>query len=234
MWKNKIEELKKYKTIHGLSSEITDYEIGLLKKNAPIQKIVGFINFDDLQINVNRNVLIPRYETEEVVLEALKYIDKNSKVLDLCAGSGYIGLTIKQKTNCDVTLSDISDEAIIQIQENASLNNLNVQIIKSDMFESINNVYDVIVSNPPYIPNGTNLDRSVIQHEPLNALFGGEDGNDFYRKIFENIPRFLKPGGYLILEISNDNLEFFKKKNCVIKKDINKKERIVVFKNIQP
>uniref|UniRef100_A0A2C9LKQ2 peptide chain release factor N(5)-glutamine methyltransferase n=1 Tax=Biomphalaria glabrata TaxID=6526 RepID=A0A2C9LKQ2_BIOGL len=158
-----------------LGEEVTSEEEKLLLGGMPVQKIIGFINFDDLKINVSKDVLIPRYETQEVVHEALKHIKQNSRVLDLCCGSGYIGLTVKHKRNCEVVLSDIDDEAISQTMENALLNDLDVKVIKSDLFENIKGSFDVIVSNPPYIPNNTRLSESVTLFEPSRALFGGKD-----------------------------------------------------------
>ena len=177
-----IEELKRQKRIHGLDESVSDHEVKRLSLGEPIQKIIGFIHFDDVKIFVNRKVLIPRYETEEVVHEALKYIKGTSRVLDLCTGSGYIGLTIKKKAQAEVVMSDIDEEAIIQSNENADYNNLDVEIIKSDLFENIEGKFDVIVSNPPYIPTGNELSKSVTEHEPHHALFAGEDGNELYEK----------------------------------------------------
>lgn len=218
------------KRIHNLPEVISLEEEKMLAAGVPIQKIIGFIDFDDLKINVDHEVLIPRYETQEVLMEALKYVKKDSKVLDLCCGSGYIGLSIKQKTGADVTLSDLSDEAIKQTTENAKMNNLEVKVIKSDLFESIGSKFDLIVSNPPYIPNKNILDESVTKHEPHMALFGGEDGNDFYKRIIEKAPEYLNEGGHLVFEISPDNLEYIKSEGFEIFKDINGKERIAVKK----
>lgn len=225
-----IQELQKQKRIHGLSEIITPEEKAQLEAGVPIQKIIGFINFDNLQINVNRNVLIPRYETEEVVAEALKHIKHHSKVLDLCTGSGYIGLTIKQKTKAYVVCSDIDKEAIEQTKENALLNRLDVHIVHSDLFKNIEGKFDVIVSNPPYIPSKNKLDKSVLEHEPHHALFAGEDGNDIYKRIIKEAPKFLNHGGYLILEISEDNTHYLKSHDFEIKKDINSKDRIAIKK----
>lgn len=224
----KILDLKHYQKIHHLNQTVNNFDIEKLKIGTPIQKIVGFINFDNLQINIRQKVFIPRFETEEVMLEAIKYIKKKSKVLDLCCGSGYIGLSIKQKVNCDVTLSDIDEQAIIQTLENKLLNNLNVKVIKSNMFEKITGKFDIIISNPPYIPNKTKLSPSVLNFEPHHALFGGTDGNDFYRIIVQNAPEYLKKNGWLILEISSDNVKFLKFHNFKILNDINKKPRIAI------
>lgn len=223
-------ELKRQKRIHGLSEHITEKEIALLQLGVPIQKIIGFINFDNLQINVKHNVLIPRYETEEVVHEALKHINENSRVLDLCCGSGYIGLTIKQKTGASVVLSDISKDAIKQTKENAKLNNLDVEIIKSDLFESIHGKFDVIISNPPYIPETNQLPPSVYNYEPYEALFAGQDGNELYARIIGEYEQYLNPGGTIVFEISEDNYKFIKSCGFEIKKDINGKNRIAIKK----
>lgn len=223
-----IEELKRQKRIHGLSEEISENEIEQLKSGMPIQKIIGFINFDDVKINVNRNVLIPRYETEEVMHAALKFINEDAKVLDLCTGSGYIGLSIKKKTGANVTMSDISEEAIIQSRENAKINNLDVNIIKSDMFENIDQKFNVIISNPPYIPEEIKLGKSVIDFEPSNALFAGDDGNKFYKIIINEAPKYLHENGVVVLEISEDNVEYIKSQGFDIHDDINGKPRIAI------
>ena len=229
--KNSLEkELLLEKKRHNLEEKVACKEKELLKKNYPIQKIIGFINFDDVHIDLEHNVFIPRYETEEVVQESLKYINKNSKVLDLCCGSGYIGLSIKKKTNSDVTLSDISVDAIKQSQKNMQINNLKVKIIHSNLFEKINDKFDVIISNPPYVSKVKKLGRKILDFEPHNALFAGQDGNDFYKKIIKKAPKYLNQNGLLILEISEDNLDFIKSKGFKIKNDINNKPRIAIKK----
>ncbi len=225
---DRLLELKHYKKIHGLDQKVSLKEERLLKTNMPLQKIVGFINYDNLIINVQEKVLIPRYETEEVIHKALQFLTPLSKVLDLGCGSGYIGLTIKQKINCDVTLSDIDDNAIKQTTLNAQLNNLHVKIIKSNLFEQIDQKYDLIISNLPYIPNNTILDASVLNFEPHHALFGGIDGNDFFRAIIKNINLYLKKSGVLILEMSSDNYSFLISHGFLIENDINDKPRIAI------
>ena len=224
------ELLLKEKRRYGLQEVISSEEFKKLEEGLPIQKIMGFISFNKIVINVNRDVLIPRYETEEVVNESLKYIEKDSRVLDLCTGSGFIGLTIKDEKDCQIVMSDISDEAILQSKENAKLNNLDVEIIKSNMFESISGKFDLIISNPPYISTSTKLDPSVTSFEPSNALFAGKDGNDFYRIIFNNADKYLCDNGILILEISEDNVEYIKSHGCEILNDINEKPRIAIFR----
>ena len=227
---NSKEELKRQKLIHGLPEALTKEELQLLKEGVPIQYIIGFIDFDDLKIKVDKRALIPRYETQEVVNKALEFINDNSNVLDLCTGSGYIGLTIASKTKSKVTMSDISDKALGLAKENAQTNNLDVKIIKSDLFENISGKFDVIVSNPPYIPTNNKLDKSVIDHEPLNALFAGRDGNEFYKRIILEAPKYLNKDGILIFEISEDNKDFIISQGFDVLKDINGKYRIAIKK----
>ncbi|NQZ29489.1 MAG: peptide chain release factor N(5)-glutamine methyltransferase [Mycoplasmatales bacterium] len=192
----------------------------------PLHKVLGYIEMTDVKIDLSKNVLIPRYETEELVLLAAKYIKEDSKVLDLCSGSGYIGLAIKKMTKANVVASDISKEAIEQININKQINKLNIEVIESDLFENINDKFDVIISNPPYIPDKKILSNSVLDHEPHLALFGGSDGNDLYKKIINEYELFLNPGGIILFEISEDNISFLKSKNFKIVKDINGKSRI--------
>lgn len=230
-YQRSIAQLKHYKKIHNLSQDISQTEMEMLHENVPIQKIVGFINFDNLVINVKHRVLIPRYETQEVLNYALSLFKNHPnrsqlKVLDLGCGSGYIGLSIKQQLNCQVTLSDIDMNAIQQTVENAHLNNLDVKIVHSDMFENITGKYNLVISNPPYIPEKTQLDVSVLKHEPSIALFGGENGNFYYQKILENVHNFLEPQGFLVLEISEENVAFLKSHHFSFLQDINQKYRI--------
>lgn len=224
-------ELLRLKRIYNLPDEITEHEQKLLDQGMPVQKIIGFVNFDDLPIYLTFNVLIPRYETQEVVNKALEFVGGSKKVLDLCAGSGYIGLTIKHKRpHANVTLSDLSNDAISQCRENADLNNLDVTIIKSDLFANIKEKFDVIVCNPPYIPEGTPLDQSVLNFEPHDALFAGKDGNKFYKQILSDVDQYLNPNGVVVFEISPDNSSFLRENGFEIFLDINNKERIAVKK----
>jgi len=212
----------------GLPETMNEAEKLLLEEGVPVQKIIGFIDFDNLKIGVHHDVLIPRYETQEVVNKALEFVNKDSRVLDLCTGSGYIGLTIKQKTGAEVVMSDIDSEAIKQSKLNAKNNNLDVQIIQSDMFKNIEGKFDVIISNPPYIPESNELPESVMKYDPHTALFGGVDGNDFYKQIVNEYKTYLKPGGKLVLEASEDNTEYLKTEGFTILKDINGKDRIAI------
>lgn len=181
----------------------------------PLQYITGVQEFMGLPIRVNRNVLIPRLDTEVVVEEALKIIKEKEwsrpDVLDMCTGSGAIGIAIAAKAeNSIVTMTDVSEEALHTAIGNAALNNVNRKCVflLGDMFDALpaDREYDMIICNPPYIESAE-IDRLSIEvrtHEPRLALDGGKDGLDFYRKIAEDAGSHLRSGGVLVLEIGYD------------------------------
>lgn len=206
----------------------------LLISGYPLQYILGTTQFMGLDFATRENVLIPRNDTEPMTELAIKHIgSKAISVLDLCCGSGCIGLSIKHYCpNANVTLADISDHAIKLTQENADQLNLKVNIIKTDMFTNIEGRFDVIVSNPPYIPSGVIPTLSPqVRHEPLLALDGSKDGLRFYRIINEHYRRFLKNDGLLLLEIGHDQkadiLNIFK--DGIIIKDLQNNDRILML-----
>ena len=218
-----------------------------LNENRPIQYVIGHVNFYGLQFKVNENVLIPRFETEELVENIKNYLKKknltNPKILDLGCGSGVIGLTLKHFfPDSDVTLVDISEDALKVAKENASNLNLDVNFLKSDWFSNIPlDKYDVIVSNPPYIKTNEEIEEIVKNNEPALALYGGADGLDCYRKILKDINKYLKADyliafeiGYLegdsLKELINNTIPNSK---VTIKKDLSNKDRMLfVEKNI--
>ena len=181
-------------------------------KRRPMQHILGETEFMGYTFVVKENVLIPRMDTEVVVDEALKLINHKDSVLDLCCGSGIIGISLvlcaeEAKKTIKMTSVDISDDAIALTKENAQLNNVKLEIYKSDLFEGIKRKkYNLIVSNPPYIRSDVipTLDVEVRDYDPINALDGGEDGLDFYRQIVNKAPDHLKKKGYLVFEIGHD------------------------------
>ena len=184
----------------------------------PIQYITHKQEFMKLPFYVDESVLIPQPDTEILVEETLKEIEKyeNVKILDLCTGSGCIGISIAQyaKNVEKVTLADISKDALVVARKNACLNNVEnkVEFVRSDLFTNITGLFDGIVSNPPYIKRDviSNLDLEV-QREPHLALDGGLDGLDFYKKILENADKYLNPKGFLFLEIGYDQKDDVKK-----------------------
>ena len=174
------------------------------QQGEPLWQIIGNADFYGYEIDINKNVLCPRPETEELVCEAVKHISENSRVLDLCTGSGCIAIAVADKTGAHVVASDISEEALKIAKSNAVKNKVDdkIEFVHSDMFEGITGTFGVIISNPPYIPTAdiAGLDREVKDHEPALALDGGEDGLDFYRIIAEKAGEYLAPGGRIFLE----------------------------------
>lgn len=174
------------------------------QQGEPLWQIIGNADFYGYEIDINKNVLCPRPETEELVCEAVKHISENSRVLDLCTGSGCIAIAVADKTGAHVVASDISEEALKIAKSNAVKNKVDdkIEFVYSDMFEGITGTFGVIISNPPYIPTAdiAGLDREVKDYEPALALDGGEDGLDFYRIIAEKAGEYLAPGGRIFLE----------------------------------
>lgn len=189
-----------------------------LLADEPVSYILGTREFMGLEFNVNRNVLIPRQDTEHLVEEVLRSCDKKEnilenpvRILDLCTGSGCIAISIKKfldrkGTASEVIASDISEGALAVAKENAKKNDVQVSFIQSDMFENIEGKFDLIVSNPPYIPASQlrTLENKVVGFEPMGALYGGEDGLSFYRIIANEAKKYIKSGGRLFLEIGFD------------------------------
>ncbi|MBI5123858.1 MAG: peptide chain release factor N(5)-glutamine methyltransferase [Candidatus Omnitrophica bacterium] len=194
--------------------------IKTIEPYTPLQYIIGKEKFFGLDFIVNEDVLIPRPETEvlvEAVLNIVNSIPNTQypiRMLDLCTGSGCIAISLtKREPNCKIAASDISEKALEVARENARLNGLsgNISFIKSDLFDNIEGEFDIIVSNPPYIARHEfdELQKEVLR-EPRIALDGGADGLDFYRRIFLEAPRHLKPEGYLLTEIGFGQLEGIK------------------------
>lgn len=191
---------------------LTEYERVLEKRaeHIPLQYITGEQEFMGMKFKVNSNVLIPRQDTEVLVEEVLKELEPDMEVLDLCTGSGCILLSIlKNAPTVRGTGSDVSKQAVLVAKENAKLHGLEAEWVRGNLFDNVSGCFDVIVSNPPYIPQGQipALMPEVQLFEPLQALDGGEDGLDFYRKIAALAPDYLKEGGLLFFEIGCDQAE---------------------------
>lgn len=187
-------------------SEQETYEALLRKRSShiPLQHITGEQEFMGLTFLVNDQVLIPRQDTEILVEEALKVTAPGMKVLDLCTGSGCILISLmKFCPGLLGTAADLSGEALKVAQKNAERQNVTIRFCQSDLFEAITESFDVIVSNPPYIPTDEidQLMEEVRLHDPRMALDGKEDGLYFYRKITEESDRCLNAGGWLLFEI---------------------------------
>lgn len=209
-------------------------------KGEPLSNIFGFQDFYGQRFIVNEKVLTPRPETEILCEQAIKILAKEKKanVLDLCTGSGAIGITISLNTDAKVSLVDISGEALEVAKENAEKLNAKVKFIKSDLFEDVKGKFDMIVSNPPYIKSADikTLSQEVKKYDPILALDGGSDGYDFYKRIIANAPKYLSKNGYILFEVGFSQGNFVKKllqkdfENIIIVKDYNKIARVVIAK----
>ncbi len=200
--------------------DIHDRYLDIIERRSarePIQYIMGEAPFFGYSFYVTPSVLIPRFDTEILVEEALRYVRPGSRVLDLCTGSGCILLTILSEAGrcfgaeCNVRGdgSDVSDEALSVAKINAERLGVGANFILSDLFDNISGTYDIITTNPPYIRTGVirELDPEVRDHEPELALDGKTDGLFFYRKIAEGAGMHLPGGGRLIMEIGYDQAE---------------------------
>lgn len=207
---------RSYYYVHG-EEDITqdaqkEYEIAVQKRaeHIPLQYIIGEQEFMGLRFKVNSNVLIPRQDTETLVEQVLKIVKPGMKVLDLCTGSGCVLISVlKNAPELTGMGSDISKTALLVAKENAKLHEVDAEWVRSDLFDNITETFDVIMANPPYIPTGEilSLMPEVRDFEPENALDGGADGIDFYRKIAGQVKDYLNPGGYVYMEIGYDQGE---------------------------
>lgn len=207
-----------------------------LNKGEPLCKILKKSNFYGRDFFVNRRVLCPRFETEELVNYVLSHEEKGV-LLDLCCGSGVIAITLKKENErFDVFASDISPSAIKVTKRNAKANGVSINIVKSNLLDAFGDKkFDIVVCNPPYIKTSDidGLETEVKKYDPLLALDGGEDGLWFYRKIIENLPHHLSAGGRVYFEIGYDQAEDVKNLltnnfvNVKIIKDIYNKDRII-------
>jgi release factor-specific protein-(glutamine-N5) methyltransferase len=211
----------------------------------PLQYIIGLQAFYNEEYIVNKDVLIPRADSETLVETAIKYIkDNNLKTgLDMCTGSGAIGISISKNSDiATMTLADISEKALIVANKNIDKNNMSSKCttIKSDLFESVmqsNIKYDIIVTNPPYIKSEELVNLSnYVQNEPMLALNGGKNGLDIYIRIFKEASSVLTDNGYIILEIGYDqkqdiidlinSYKEYKYIECI--QDLGLKDRVIV------
>ena len=218
-----------------------------IEKNVPLSHLAGFEYFYDRKFKVTKDVLSPRMETEELiykVIEYIKSINKNNiKILDLCTGSGIIGITLRKELeskSLEVVASDISEEALKVAKENAIMNEAEVKFIQSDIFENINEKFDIIVSNPPYIAynDKITIEDNVLNYDPHLALFAEEDGMYFYREIVENAKEYLEEDGIVFFEIGYDQREKILKLanengfKAEVYKDINGRDRMAILVRI--
>ena len=210
-----------------------------ISKNFPIQYIIGEAYFMGEYFKVTPEVLIPRDETEILVNKAIEIIKKHefSSVLDIGTGSGCIACTIAKQTNATVLGVDISSDALRIALDNVTKLNINNHAVfrKSDLFSKVRSdeKFDVIVSNPPYIPHNTELEKEVLA-EPHIALFADDNGLYFYKKIIAEAPNYLHSKGYLMFELGINEAKSVKQimqkdfENIEIFKDLAEIERVIV------
>ena len=230
-------------------SIVDKYESGVksLIDGEPLNYVLGYSYFYGYRLKVDEAVLIPRFETEELVGRVLSGYDeyfKDQKIdlADVGTGSGAIAIALKkEEDNLNVYASDISKEALEVAILNAQNNQADIRFFEGSMLKPLieNNIkLDILVSNPPYIRNDEVVEHSVRDYEPNVALFGGDDGLKFYRMIFEDAHKVLKERSMMFFEMGYDqkeNLtalarEFFPSADINVYKDINNKDRMLVIK----
>ena len=228
-----------------LSKENEEKYFSLIEKHieedVPLSHLVGFEYFYDRKYKVTKDVLSPRMETEELIYKVIEYVKatnrNNLKILDLCTGSGIIAITLKkelEQVSVDIIASDISEKAIEVAKENAQNHNADIRFIQSDIFNNIDDKFDIIVSNPPYIDrkDEVTMQDNVLKYDPHLALFAEEEGMYFYRKIIEQANDYLDENGIIFFEIGYDQKDKIIKLadlngySAEVYKDINGRDRM--------
>lgn len=228
---------------------IKKYESGVKRmiQGEPLNYVLGYSYFYGYRLKVDSAVLIPRFETEELVGKVLAYYDEYFKgeeieVADVGTGSGAIAIALKkEENNLNVYASDISQEALKVARQNASNNKAQITFLEGSMLKPLIEKgikLDILVSNPPYIRLDEVIEHSVKDYEPNVALFGGEDGLKFYRMIFEDASKVLKEKSLMFFEMGYDQKEnltklakaYFPDAEVKVFKDINNKDRMLMVK----
>lgn len=217
--------LKKYKNLN--------YIVQKIEQGYPVQYLIGNVNFYGYDFFINENVLIPRFETENLVEKTINYFKKlnltQTSLLEIGTGSGCICITLKKELPfLQITAIDISKKAIYIAKKNAKINKTKINFICKDMFKlNLVNKYDILISNPPYIKEGEIID-SKIKFEPSQAIYAGKDGLKYYNQIFKIAKQNLNEKHLIALEISEDQGKEIKK----ISKNIFPKDKIIIEKDL--
>ena len=208
-----------------------------LKENYPIQYLIGYVDFYNTKINVNENVLIPRFETELLVDKTIKFLkNKNySSLIDICTGSGCIAISLKKQVNLEIDACDINEEALKVANINALENNVNINYFKLDILkERPTKKYDCIISNPPYVKY-EEYTSPETKFEPNIALYANNNGLEFYERILSTANNYLNKNGSIIFEIGATQSNAIKKiascyfpnSKITIEKDYNNYDRFI-------
>jgi len=234
-----IEYLKKY-----YKGNIDD-AIKRLNNGEPVQYIVGNVDFYNSNFIVNKNVLIPRFETEELVLNTVnfikEYFQEPIKVLDIGTGSGAIAISVKKEINGEVYATDISKEALEVAKENADRNDVKINFVNTNIYDGITEKFDVVISNPPYIRYDEEIDEIVKNNEPHIALYADNNGLYFYEEILKNIKNILNNKYLIAFEIGKDQgnainelkEKYLPESNILLKKDLEGRDRMIFIYNFE-
>lgn len=246
-------ELNPLELLNHLEDEVSEEKATLykqecqaVKEGKPIQYVIGNVNFYGEKYDINENVLIPRFETEELVENTIEYIKRfftePVDIIDLGCGSGVIGLTLEKKVSTkSVDLIDISPKALAVTYKNCVKHSSTANLINSDMLEKVEKKYDVIISNPPYIKTTEEIEDIVKDNEPHLALYAGDDGLDCYKKILSNVEKHMKERCLIAFEIGYQQAQditelanqYLKDITVEVKKDLSGKDRMLfIFKNL--
>lgn len=235
-----IEYLKKY-----YDGDITS-GIKRLEQGEPVQYIVGNVDFYGYKINVDKRVLIPRFETEELVENTINYIKKHFSlpvdILEVGTGSGCISIALKKELgNVNITASDISRDALEVAKLNAKENNADITFVNTDIYKGIIKKFDCIISNPPYISKSEKIMDIVYNNEPHLALYAENDGLYFYEEILKNAKNILKDKYLICFEIGESEAEsvtsyaykYLNNPKVIVKKDLEKRDRMIFIYNFE-
>ena len=236
---NKIDYLKKY-----YKGNI-DEAIKRLEDGEPLQYIIGNVDFYNYNFIVNKDVLIPRFETEELVDNTIKlikkYFNKKVKVLDICTGSGVIAISLNKEIESEVYATDISKSALEVAKLNSDKNKANINFINTNIYDGINDKFDIIISNPPYIAYDEEIEDIVKNNEPNIALYADNNGLYFYEEILKNIKNIIEEKYLICFEIGMTQYESIKKiienylpnSNIILKQDMQGRDRMIFIHNFE-
>ena len=232
------EYLKKY-----LKPDLLEQGLKRLENGEPVQYIIGNVDFYGYKFEIDKRVLIPRFETEELIEKTINYLKSfpdNVKIIDLGTGSGCIAITLKKLLpQASITAVDISEQALEVARVNASNLKADITFIKSDMLDGVDGTFDVIISNPPYIAYDEEIMKIVKNNEPKQALYAANDGLYYYEQILKNCPKYLQNKFLIAFEIGQTQGEKIKSLaykyldniTVDIVKDIQGLDRFIFIKN---